>query len=178
MKDKKNSGDLVFDGKYFNIYHEKIKMKDGIIRDFEHASCPDVVRVYPITNDNKTVLLIKEFHYSLKKSIIRAVSGKIMPDEYPQNAAFREIQEEIGYSAKSLDLISVSNPILKVDCKVYNFIARELYPSKLYSNEGECIEIFPVPIIEINNLISKNEIIEDIVAYNLIKLVNLIDELK
>lgn len=169
MKNNLDLGEKVFEGDNFCVYHNDVKMADGIIRTLETAACSDVVRVYPI-DDADNVLLIEEYSYVLNTDLLRCVSGQIGEAETPEQAAQRELQEEIGMEAAHLECFATSRPIIKVDCNVYHFLATGLQKRTRNVNEGELIVMVKHPLKDVPRLVSENKVREDIIAYNLLRL--------
>ena len=169
MKINKKLGDVVFEGSQFNIYRKKVCFADGISRVLETAACSDVIRVYPV-DSAKQLLLIREFHYTIGTDILRSVSGQIKESETAAEAAQRELQEEIGMEAEHLECFATSRPILKVDCVVHHFLATGLREKRREVDEGELIETVTIPLSDVPTLVTANQIHEDVIALNLLRL--------
>jgi ADP-ribose diphosphatase len=107
---------------------------DGI--GFVH--CGDAVALVPLTDDGD-VLLIKEYLPASGSEILTVVSGSIEPGELLEEAANRELQEELGYRAGRLDFLGELHPFKYLTTRVFLFVARELVPSKLPGDEVHAI---------------------------------------
>ena len=77
-------------------------------------------------DDEHHVYLTEEFHYSVGRTTIEAVSGGIEPDEEPLLTAKRELQEELGIGADDWTDLGVVDP----------FTASAVSPTRLYLARG------------------------------------------
>ena len=89
----------VFKGKIFKI--SQYSAKDG--RIFEVCERPSSVEVIPIT-ESKKILLIKQVREHYPDGIYSFPGGRVEKDQGLEEAAQRELQVEVGYKAKSLEL--------------------------------------------------------------------------
>jgi len=64
----------------------------------------DSVGIIPVDND-QNLILIQQYRFAAKKSLIEIPAGKIESGETPEKAALRELNEEIGYSGRLKRLI-------------------------------------------------------------------------
>lgn len=65
---------------------------------------PSAVAVAALTEDNK-IILIKQYRHPMGKAIYDLPAGGIQEGETPMQAAFRELEEETGYTADKLEWI-------------------------------------------------------------------------
>ncbi|MBO8415955.1 MAG: ADP compounds hydrolase NudE [Proteobacteria bacterium] len=83
------------------------------------------------------------------------VKGKVDDGESPEQAAGRELQEEIGFGARNISMlrsgVTVAPGMLEL-C-MYLFLAEDLYPAKLEGDEPEPIEIIKATPQEAKELI-------------------------
>lgn len=173
---EKNDDTIVFQGKIFDIVREPYVARNGDIEYFEFAQTKDTVRVYPITEDNK-ILLISEDRYGIKSesvdNILRVVAGGIEAEESPEDAAIRELKEEIGFTGSDPVIFHSSYPILKVRNRVFHVLVKAVEPCKsgAQPDNFENIRILPVEIDAIENMVWNGDFMEDIIAFGLLKVV-------
>jgi 8-oxo-dGTP pyrophosphatase MutT (NUDIX family) len=120
-------------GNIIRVTEEEI---GGII--WERAFLPNGVIVFPI-NESGKILLIKEKRPHENPSVrIKPVSGILEPDKgSPEENAQRELQEEIGFRAGTLELLWTLRGSGTINNEQHFFIARNLIPSKLPNPDGE-----------------------------------------
>ena len=106
-------------------------------REMVRIKKPDVVVILPILNKNR-VLLEKHYRPVIKKTILELPAGHIDRGETPVQAARRELFEETGYSAKTIELAfkSFDAPGL-LSSRVYTFIAEGVYKTGAKTDKHE-----------------------------------------
>lgn len=124
-------------------------------RDIVYVQMDNGALIVPITADGN-VLLITEPSPAYGQRILGLPSGVVEPDEAPEAAANRELQEEIGLKAGRLNWLGDLHPFFKyVHCRQSVFLARDLEPSQLEGDEGPdwIIEVERVPLDSFEQLI-------------------------
>jgi ADP-ribose diphosphatase len=121
------------------------------------VQCDDAVAVVPLTNEGD-VLLAVEYSPAFGREILTLVSGLIEPDESPEEAANRELQEELGYRAGRLDFLGELHPFKYLTTRLFAFLARDLAPSKLAGDETHPITQRRVPLSSFTDLCRNGEL--------------------
>ena len=84
--------------------------------------------------------------------------GKIEEGETPRQALVRELKEEVGYGAKSLQhLHTVSMAPAYLEHTIDIILAEQLYPERLMGDEPEELEVVPWSIHQIDALVANGE---------------------
>ncbi len=89
---------------------------------------------------NGTVLIANEYREALKSRAYNLIGGGIEEGETPAEAARREMEEESGYTAGSLEQIFETCSIV-TGKTLYVFLARDLVYGKSHPEETEDIKI-------------------------------------
>ena len=97
--------DKLYEGKIFDIRLDKLRSKEGVEveREVVEHNGGVVVLAQP---DEEKIILIKQYRYSLDKTIFELPAGRIEQGEDPKLAAQRELTEETGYRASSWDTLT------------------------------------------------------------------------
>ena len=92
---------------------------------FVQLRCPQWVNVIPFTEDGQ-VILIRQYRAGTHEVTLEIPGGMIDAGEDPADAAARELAEETGYVAGSLEPLGVvqPNPAIQ-DNRCYTFLARD-----------------------------------------------------
>ena len=92
-------------GKVFDLIVDEIEYPSGNRSIREVASHPGGAVVVPFLPDN-TIILVRQFRYPLQRPIYELPAGKLNPGEEPAVCARRELEEETGYTAQDLQLLT------------------------------------------------------------------------
>lgn len=142
----------VFKGVIFDVYQWKQKMFDGSIETFEKLKRPDIVNVLPIVNGK---IILTQQQQPGAEPFIGCLGGRIDKNETPLRAAARELLEESGLKAGKLILWQAVNPLPKIDCAIYTFIAKNCVKVSGQSlDSGERIKLISVTFDEFVKLVA------------------------
>ena len=72
--------------------------------EFYILDSPDWVNVIPITNDGH-IVCVEQYRHGSRRVALETPAGMVEAGEAPEVAAARELREETGYSAKSLQIL-------------------------------------------------------------------------
>ena len=106
---------------------------------------PGAVTIIPLLA-KEMVCLIRNYRVAVDQTLIELPAGTRDPHEDPRETALRELAEETGYRAGSIEQVHsfyMSPGIL--DERMDVFVARDLQPGKPLLDSGEQIETLVVP---------------------------------
>ena len=95
----------IYTGIVVNLNVDTVTLPNGVTVDLEVVRHPGAAAVVPLKDDG-TVVLIKQFRHAAGGFIYEVPAGKLHPGEDPIVCATRELEEEVGYRADRLDLLS------------------------------------------------------------------------
>ncbi|WP_010093138.1 NUDIX hydrolase [Ornithinibacillus scapharcae] len=104
FEEKSIHSEEIFNGKVISLQIDDVLLPNGNKAKRELVKHPGAVGIIPITQDNK-IVLVEQYRKPLEKPIIEIPAGKMEPGEAPELTALRELEEETGYTTKSLDKI-------------------------------------------------------------------------
>lgn len=92
----------VYSGKILSVKLSTVELPDQKYSKREIVLHDNAVAVVAIHDDK--ILLVKQYRISVDKIIYEVPAGMIEHDENPKDAALRELEEETGYRAKTLNI--------------------------------------------------------------------------
>lgn len=150
--------EYVYEGKVIDVRRDNVEISTGrkSVREVvEHSG--GVVIVAQKSSD--TILMVKQFRYPIKKTVLELPAGKLEKGEESFPAAKRELEEETGYKAnfwKDLGYINTTPGFCNE--KLYLYYASDLEFVGEHPDEGEIIQCFEYKLNEIYEKIKTGEI--------------------
>jgi len=95
----------IFKGRVVTLDIDTVTLPNGATIELEMIHHPGAAAVVPMKEDG-TVILIRQYRHAAGGYIYEIPAGKLHPGEDPKLCAARELQEEIGYRADSLELLT------------------------------------------------------------------------
>lgn len=136
------------------LYHHK--WMDLLANDQDEAfiKMEDAVIMIPVIGDE--VVMIEEQSIAYGDTMLVLPTGGIEAGENALAAAGRELEEEIGYKAKQLEVVGLLHPSLKyADWRCWVCLAQDLTPHKRTGDERTPVVSQFVKFDMIDTLISK-----------------------
>ena len=94
----------IYKGRIVDLNLETVTLPNGATVELEIIHHPGAAAVVPM-RDDRTVVLIRQYRHAVGGYIYEIPAGKLHPGEDPRDCAARELEEEIGYRATSLELL-------------------------------------------------------------------------
>ncbi len=146
----------------FQIEELELQFSNGVGATYERlvGTAEGAVLVVPLL-DRDTVLLIREYAAGMDRYEIACAKGKIENGESPEDAAARELTEEVGYAARRLRHIrSLTVAPGYVKHVTHVVLAEDLYPHRTRGDEPEEIDVFPWKLDRLDELLDHDECTE------------------
>ena len=146
----------VAQSRLFSIESLDLRFSNGEERTYERMkpSGRNAVMMVPITEQGD-ILLVREYAAGTERYELGLPKGLIDPGEQPNDAAVRELKEEIGFGANKLTpLKEVILAPSYFSSKMTLFIAEDLYPEKLEGDEPEPLDIVRWPLAQAEELLT------------------------
>jgi ADP-ribose diphosphatase len=134
--------------------------RTGAEHDFYVLSGRDWCNVVPLTDDGE-VILIRQYRHGTRETTLEIPGGIIDPgDASPAEAARRELLEETGCEATSIEPIGVIHPNPAIQSNAcFSFVARgvrQVTAPKL--DAAEDIEVVRMPLADVPARIAAGEV--------------------
>ncbi len=158
LYEKKLSSRQIFDGVVVKLFVDEVELPDGKKSVREIVRHPGAVCVVPITDDGE-VIMVRQFRYAFGEVLLEVPAGKLEPGEDPLCAAMRELEEETGTVAKSVEHIGeLYTTVAIFDEKIQMYLATGLTYKNAHPDEGEFLEVEKIPLDTLVEMVMNGEI--------------------
>ncbi|MEM8609650.1 MAG: NUDIX hydrolase [Myxococcota bacterium] len=150
--------ELLLKAAKFDVARLTFDGPDGapIVRDVvEH---PGAAVILPVLDDGR-VILIRNVRRTVGKTLWELPAGTLEPPEAPDVCAARELEEETGYRAETISPLTeffASPGVLNE--RMFGYLATGLTKTAQNLDDGEEIEVFPLPTWEVRDMLKEGHI--------------------
>ena len=110
-------------------------------------------------DDDESVYLTREYRYAVEQDSVEVVSGAIDGDGTEEEAARRELKEELGIVANEWIAMGMVHPMTsQLNAPAHMFIARDLQFESSQPDASELIEMVKMPMAGVVKLVMESKI--------------------
>ncbi|MFZ5757378.1 MAG: ADP compounds hydrolase NudE [Pseudomonadota bacterium] len=153
---------IVARSRLFAVEELEMRFSNGVERTYERLLTPPIpaVLVVPLL-DPETVLLIREYGAGVERYELSLPKGARDAGESVIETANRELMEECGYGARTLEpLTELTLSPGYMGHRIVVVLAEDLYPQRIEGDEPEPIEVVPWPLADIDALVAREDFSE------------------
>ena len=152
------SRELLLTTPLFNVARLRFEAPDGgeIVRDIiEH---PGAAVILPLLDDGR-IILIRNVRQTVGKVLWELPAGTLESGEAPEACAAREVEEETGYRAGTINPLTAffASPGI-LNERMFGFLATDLEPTSQSLDSDEQIEVFPIPQWQVRDMLKDGHI--------------------
>ena len=149
----------VYANRWMQLREDQAELPDGRSTLYGVVTFGACVGVLPFVDDDH-VLLVRQYRYVQRENHRWEMpTDGVKPGETPEQAAQRELQEEVGYSARRLEWISTYYTSKSVcDETAHLFLGYDLVPAALPPDETEFFEVVTLPFTEVLQQVLRSQI--------------------
>jgi len=143
----------IFRGRRLWIEQRNVVLPNGLERQKVIVHPSNAVAILPI--EGTQCKLIRQYRYAIDDYIFEAPAGALESGEDPLQAAGRELIEETGFTAQTIEPrgFIITTPGY-TDEKIYLYEAHGLTPSQEFvKDDDEVIEVVDIPVRDLNRMI-------------------------
>lgn len=131
--------EVIYKGKKVLFRRDEVELESGRRTQREFVIHPGSAAIIPMLPDRR-IILIKQYRYAVKNTLYEIPAGTMEAGETPEQCAHRELKEETGYTANSLEKLIQFYPSPGISNELMHlFLAKDL--KKINVGAG-----FPCPI--------------------------------
>ena len=156
----------IFQGKIIDLYLDDVELPNGKTSIREIVKHPGAVAVIAITDEEK-MILVEQFRKPMERTLVEIPAGKLEKGEEPINSARRELEEETGYTCKTLThLVSFYTSPGFSDELLHVYLAEGLVKNgQLHTDEDEFVRLMEVSLPEALELVKEQKIMDAKTVY-------------
>ncbi|MGN1328992.1 MAG: HAD-IA family hydrolase [Eubacterium sp.] len=148
----------IFNGTIITVHNDTVTLVDGDTAYREVVDHPGGVAIVGLTEDNE-ILLVRQFRYPYKETILEIPAGKLEKDEDPREAGIREFKEECGAQAERFESLGEIYPTPGYCGEIIRiFYAEGLTYGEQNLDEDEFLDVVKMPVKECISKIMNGEI--------------------
>jgi len=158
MKTETIQSQTIVKGRVFDVRQDQVRLPNGQVIQLEIVDHPGAVVLVPV-DESGNIWLIEQYRHAAGVDLLELPAGVAEAGEVTEDGAHRELREEIGMSASTLQRIgefylapgySTENLVI--------FLATGLRPDPLTGDEDEFIQVKPTPIAQVFALVESGQI--------------------
>jgi len=163
MGDAKLGSRRIYTGRVLNLDIDQVRFPDGSIGELEIIRHSGASAVVPFLSDpagdDPQILLIKQYRYAAEDFLYEVPAGRLDPNEAPVDCARRELLEETGCSADSIEpLYTFYTTPGFTDERIHGFIATGLARGESKREADEFMTLETMTLSHALELIQNGEI--------------------
>jgi ADP-ribose pyrophosphatase len=147
----------IFQGRVFDVTVDTIREEDKTYqREVVHH--PGSAVIVPVFDDG-TIALVRQYRHPAVRYLLEVPAGTLLRDEVPEEGATRELEEELGVVAGSLEKLTeffVSPGFCEE--KMWVYLATELKETQQQLEDDEILEVVRIPFSQALSMITTGEI--------------------
>ena len=131
-------------GRIFDVLRERVRLPSGLEQEVEIVRHAGAVAIAAVDSDGSLVC-VRQYRQAIGEWLVEVPAGRLEPDEEPEAAARRELEEETGYRAGRWSTLATFWPAPGFCSeRMHLFLAQDLEPagsSRRAHDEDEELEV-------------------------------------
>lgn len=148
----------VYQCRVFRLERERVILGNGTEVSLDIIRHPGASAILPLTGDGR-LLMLRQYRHAVGGFIWEIPAGTLNPGEDPLTCARRELAEETGFRARSMEKIGEITPLPGYsDERIHLFVAADLVPAEQRLDEDEWLQVEPLPIDRVMEMVREGAI--------------------
>lgn len=153
----------VYSGKVISVDLDRVRFPDGSTGELEMVRHPGASAIVPFLGDpageDPQILLIRQYRYAAEGFLYEIPAGRLEAGEDPERCARRELKEETGCEAGSVErLFTMYTTPGFTDEKIHLFMATDLKRGETLHESDEFMETHTTTLSAALAMIERGEI--------------------
>ena len=151
-------GEHVYQGRIINVRVDRVRQESGNETTREVVEHPGAVAILPVLEDGR-IILVRQFRYAVGRTLLEVPAGTREAGELPEACALRELEEEVGKKAGTIELLTrfyISPGWCNEEIVIYR--AAQLVDSSTNPDQDEIIDVVTVVPEQLHDLIASGQV--------------------
>jgi ADP-ribose pyrophosphatase len=159
-------------GAFLDVRRDRVALPDGSPADREYIVHPGAVMIVPLLGHDR-VVVERQWRYPMKRAMLEFPAGKLDPGEPVLDCAVRELAEETGYRAAEWARAGIVHNAISYSTEgIEVWFARGLVAGERQLDAGEFLDVFSMPIDELDEASRRGEVTDAKTLVGLLWLAN------
>lgn len=143
----------IYEGKVVGLRVDTVRLPNGREATREVVEHGESVAIVPVDAEGN-VILVRQYRKAVGRTLLEVPAGSVEEGEDPEACARRELLEETGYTASHIEPIAsfYTTPGFCTE-RMHAYLATGLMPGEAQPEFDEQIEVVPVPLQKVGELI-------------------------
>jgi ADP-ribose pyrophosphatase len=148
----------LYDGRILNLRVDEVRIENGKLTSREIVEHRGAAAIVPLLTGSK-VILVRQYRYAVSAELLEIPAGTLEPGENPEDCAKRELEEETGYTCRTISKVleCFVAPGYSTE-KIHIYLAKDLTKTRTRTEEDENINVEYFPFETALNKIRSGEI--------------------
>lgn len=151
---RRTKRELMYEGAILEVYRDTMEFANGNSARWDYIHHAGAAAVVPVLDDGR-ILMVRQYRNALERDTLEIPAGKLDGAGEPGiECSRRELEEETGYRAGTLDwLITIRPTVAYCDERIEIFVARDLTASRQNLDENEYVDVRPYELCVLKDMI-------------------------
>jgi ADP-ribose pyrophosphatase len=152
--------EIVYPGRAFTIRRDRVRLPDGRAASLDIVEHVGSVVILPL-DEAGNLLFVRQYRHAAGLDLLELPAGTLNAGESPEACAHREVREETGMAAGSLQAVGgfYLAPGYSTEY-MHVFLATQLYRAPLEADADEFLQVEAIPLPEALRMAESGAIVD------------------
>ena len=144
----------------FSAYLDEVLLQNNQMGQRIRIDHPEASAIVPFASD-KEILMVRQYRYALGRETLEIPAGKLDPGESPEQCIRRELLEETGYEAGSIEWVYTYAPALGYSNElIHIYSGHELRKADTVIDDREIASVEKIPVEKLKSMVKERLILD------------------
>ncbi len=152
--------ETVYPGRAFTVRRETLRLPDSREATLDVVDHVDSVIIVPVDGKGN-LLFVRQYRHPAKRDLLELPAGVMEKGETPEASARREVREETGMAAGTLEHLGGFYLAPGYSTEYMNaYLATDLHPDPLEADADEFLTVEAIPLAQALRMARRGEILD------------------